>query len=287
MPRAYTRYSENEDNAIRALVAQNIDFKRFPDIMEKQGFKRRLDTTYRSRSYTLGCNAKDRRIRCNRNELPDDISEFQARVNAAFEAKKKNRPPPKFEEEILDKKNELDIAKMLREFCTSNWKPNQDCRHFEQFNLRSRPEGVIADYLIVEHEAFTSFEIKSDHDGTERLPKQIEAYDALCSECWLVTTARKFPNMKRHIPEHWGVLIATDDGLEISRKAVLYEDESLSKQSFANLAYKKELEEYAVSGRNDIETFVREAVLKRKAARRRYWNAKKGEWTIATARENK
>lgn len=54
------------------------------------------------------------------------------------------------------------------------------------------------------------FEIKSDRDTLERLPRQVELYNKIFDSVTLVCSERWVPKSKDKIPEWWGILVPYD-----------------------------------------------------------------------------
>ena len=80
-------------------------------------------------------------------------------------------------------------------------------------------QGSRADVLGVLDGYFVGFEIKSDQDTYERLKTQVKDYDRFCDFCYIVVGASHRKHVAEHVPEHWGILVVTEDGVEMDRGA--------------------------------------------------------------------
>ncbi len=79
--------------------------------------------------------------------------------------------------------------------------------------------GSRADVLGVLDGYFVGFEIKSDQDTYERLKTQVKDYDRFCDFCYIVVGASHRKHVAEHVPEHWGILVVTPEGVEMDRGA--------------------------------------------------------------------
>ena len=79
--------------------------------------------------------------------------------------------------------------------------------------------GSRADVLGVLDGYFVGFEIKSDQDTYERLKTQVKDYDRFCDFCYIVVGASHRKHVAEHVPEHWGILVVTEAGVEMDRGA--------------------------------------------------------------------
>ena len=63
----------------------------------------------------------------------------------------------------------------------------------------------ICDLMLVT-DKLTGFEIKSDSDNYERLPRQICAYNQFFDENYLVVSQTHSRSAESKVPSHWGIL---------------------------------------------------------------------------------
>lgn len=76
--------------------------------------------------------------------------------------------------------------------------------------------GTIADLLDINHQLI-GYEIKSDSDTYARLPKQIEGYNSVCRQIYMVVGESKSTSVFLHVPEFYGVVVVKrqDNGLVV------------------------------------------------------------------------
>lgn len=77
--------------------------------------------------------------------------------------------------------------------------------------------AILPDYII-------GFEIKSDSDSYQRLPKQIKFYDKFFDNNYIVVGKTHKRRVSEFVPEHWGIIciFENDDGkpsVEVLREA--------------------------------------------------------------------
>ena len=99
--------------------------------------------------------------------------------------------------------------------------------------------GSRADVLGVLDGYFVGFEIKSDHDTYERLKTQVKDYDRFCDFCYIVVGASHRKHVSEHVPDHWGILVITENGVEMDRGADDNPNARLEEQ--ITLMWKREL----------------------------------------------
>ena len=66
------------------------------------------------------------------------------------------------------------------------------------------------DFYVVT-DKLTGFEIKSDADSYERLPKQIKDYDQYFDQNYIVVGAQHIKSVAKKVPDYWGILCVTDE----------------------------------------------------------------------------
>lgn len=61
--------------------------------------------------------------------------------------------------------------------------------------------------LAVVNGKLCGFEIKSDVDSFSRLPRQIDSFNRVFDEMYVVTTGRRVAAIKKKVPEWWGIAV--------------------------------------------------------------------------------
>ena len=102
--------------------------------------------------------------------------------------------------------------------------------------------GSRADVLGVLDGYFVGFEIKSDQDTYTRLKSQVKDYDRFCDFCYIVVGASHRKHVAEHVPDHWGILVVTEDGVEMDRGADDNPEEHLLENQIT-LMWKRELQQ--------------------------------------------
>lgn len=131
-----------------------------------------------------------------------------------------------------DKKYDRDMREPLFDFLDEQF---GKIRVIEEKIIR----GSRADVLGVLDGYIVGFEIKSDHDTYVRLRTQVKDYDRFCDFCYVVVGASHRKRVAEHVPEHWGIIAVTDEGVFLDRGADDNPSAKLSEQIL--LMWKREL----------------------------------------------
>jgi hypothetical protein len=107
------------------------------------------------------------------------------------------------------------------------------------------------DVAVVNGE-LSGYEIKSDEDTLARLEGQVDAYGRVLDRAYLVTTSRHFDRALDHVPGWWGVLVARQDGPDVTlteiRPGIMNSDHD--PYSIAQLLWRDEaLDELRLNGK--------------------------------------
>ena len=73
-----------------------------------------------------------------------------------------------------------------------------------------------ADVMLVLEETLVGVEIKSDADTYTRLARQIKDYNKFFDYNYVVVGSSHFKHVDEHIPEYWGIIVATEDEQDIN-----------------------------------------------------------------------
>ena len=76
----------------------------------------------------------------------------------------------------------------------------------------------ICDLMLVT-DKLTGFEIKSDSDNYERLPRQIAAYNHFFDQNYIVVGMSHIKSVESHVPDEWGILAVEQYGIRLLRSA--------------------------------------------------------------------
>ena len=109
--------------------------------------------------------------------------------------------------------------------------------------VRTIEEKIIkksrADVLAVIDEAIIGIEIKSDNDTYTRLKTQVKDYEKFCNYCFLAIGEKHKKHAAEHVPDYWGILVITEDNVEMLRDADVCPKVKLKNQ--LNLLWRPEL----------------------------------------------
>lgn len=73
-----------------------------------------------------------------------------------------------------------------------------------------------ADVMLVLEETLVGVEIKSDADTYTRLARQIKDYNKFFDYNYVVVGSSHSKHVDEHIPEYWGIIVATEDEQNIN-----------------------------------------------------------------------
>lgn len=96
---------------------------------------------------------------------------------------------------------------------------------------------VCADVVGIAKHQMVGYEIKSDQDNLDRLPRQIKYYTWVFDKNYIVVSTKYKDRIVEHIPDSWGVLVVTDH-IEVARVALKTKNDY--KTSY-NLLWKQEI----------------------------------------------
>ena len=108
--------------------------------------------------------------------------------------------------------------------------------------VRTIEEKIIsrsrADVLAVVPGMILGFEIKSDSDTYKRLKTQVKDYEKFCDRCYVVV-GESHIHVEEHVPDHWGIIVVTEDNVIVDRDADVCPKVKINHQ--LDLLWRKEL----------------------------------------------
>lgn len=115
------------------------------------------------------------------------------------------------------KTKDFDIRISLNEQLKYNFKDDSSTLVINELSLC---QGDVRADVAVINGAIHGYEIKSDCDTLERLPKQIEFYNKVFDTITVVTGDIHFERVKSMIPKWWGICLAkvTNDSTNVTLK---------------------------------------------------------------------
>lgn len=96
-----------------------------------------------------------------------------------------------------------------------------------------------ADIFAVTDNGLVGFEIKSDADSYTRLKSQVKNYDIFFDFNYIVIGKKHKKGAEKHIPEYWGIICVSEDGVEVIKPHSANPEVRLKKQ--LELLWKREL----------------------------------------------
>ena len=104
-----------------------------------------------------------------------------------------------------------EIRKILIEYLEIR---HRKCRIFQEKSIGT---SICDLMLVTDH--LTGFEIKSDCDNYERLPRQIRSYDQFFDVNYIVVGVSHAKSIESRIPRHWGILTIDQHSVHSVREA--------------------------------------------------------------------
>lgn len=126
------------------------------------------------------------------------------------------------------------IRAALRGLLTSKYADDPDTLILDELAIWG---GEIRADLAVLNGCMHGFEIKSDADTLKRLPRQIEAYNAVFERATLVASPRHIERAITLIPGWWGVIAVESIGAEVELKPLRAEQVNPSPEADAIAAF--------------------------------------------------
>jgi len=117
--------------------------------------------------------------------------------------------------------NDLIIRSALKEVLKKKHAKDKELRIIDELGVQ---HGSVRIDIAVINGIMHGYEIKSDRDTLERLPEQVQAYNAIFDQVTLILGSKHLVDAFKMIPDWWGVETAhvNDDGVvffNIIRKA--------------------------------------------------------------------
>jgi hypothetical protein len=100
---------------------------------------------------------------------------------------------------------DLDIRKAFREYLAEVHRNEKGTLVVEEMGIC---QGQTRIDVAVVNGSLNGYEIKSDRDTLERLPKQVELYSKTLDHAWILVGSRYALDVRHHIPDWWGLMLA-------------------------------------------------------------------------------
>lgn len=96
-----------------------------------------------------------------------------------------------------------DIRTLLRETYLKKYDDGES-RVVEEMGLSAHTVRI--DIGVI-NGSFVGYEIKSEHDNLDRLPKQMAVYDQIFDNITLISGAKHVEKLRKLLPAHWGLIV--------------------------------------------------------------------------------
>ena len=119
------------------------------------------------------------------------------------------------------KTREIDIRNYLHSKVLKEHEDMNDAKIIDELKL-CQGEAIID--IAVFNGSINGYEIKSDSDTLERLPKQMEIYNKVFNKMTIVTGEKYIDNIFNIVPEWWGIIKVINGTSKIDNFAVVREN---------------------------------------------------------------
>jgi len=104
--------------------------------------------------------------------------------------------------------NDILIRSALKKFLTNHHAQDEKVRIIEEFGVQ---HGTARVDIAVVNGIMHGYEIKSDQDTLQRLPRQMEVFNSVFDKITLVVGKNHLYQAINIVPEWWGIMIAKSD----------------------------------------------------------------------------
>lgn len=98
--------------------------------------------------------------------------------------------------------------------------------------------GSICDLMVVT-DKLIGYEIKSDQDNYSRIDSQVDWYDQYFDLNYIVIGKSHVESVRKRVPNHWGIIVITEDNISITRNA--FSNKSVNRKRQLSMLWKLEL----------------------------------------------
>lgn len=104
--------------------------------------------------------------------------------------------------------NDIQIRKALKQNLVATFRTDPDTLILEELGLR---HGATRVDIVVVNGCLHGFELKSDRDSLQRLPRQVRMYSEILDYVTLVVGQRHAVKAEPAVPQWWGIQVAEHD----------------------------------------------------------------------------
>jgi len=136
--------------------------------------------------------------------------------------------------------NDADVRTLLMEELHSCYGNDPNTRVINELGInngKSRVDVAVVNGII------HGYEIKSDLDTLDRLPRQIRYYNKLFQRMTIVSSRKYYQQICELVPKWWGIKIISIDGTRLIEKRKGRKQNAQDIDTLLSLLWKKDLEE--------------------------------------------
>ncbi|MBP1970771.1 hypothetical protein J2Z83_002907 [Virgibacillus natechei] len=135
--------------------------------------------------------------------------------------------------------NDTGVRSLLIKELHSQYDNDPDTRIINELGInngKSRVDVAVVNGII------HGYEIKSDLDTLERLPRQMAYYNKLFERMTIVSSRKYYKPICETVPKWWGIKVISSDGMRLIEKRKGRKHDSQDKDILLRLLWKKDLE---------------------------------------------
>ncbi|GAB3790654.1 hypothetical protein GCM10028868_03630 [Virgibacillus kimchii] len=137
--------------------------------------------------------------------------------------------------------NDRGVRSLLLDELDTQYHNDPDTRIINELGINNGESRV--DVAVV-NGMIHGYEIKSDFDTLDRLPRQITYYNKLFERMTIVTSRKYYRQICDLVPKWWGIKIISHDGTRLIERRRGRKQSNQDKDSLLRLLWKKDLEDF-------------------------------------------
>ncbi|WP_339217909.1 sce7726 family protein [Ornithinibacillus sp. FSL M8-0202] len=136
--------------------------------------------------------------------------------------------------------NDSGVRSLLLKELKSQYQNDPDTRIVNELGIQNGQSRI--DVAVIKG-IIHGFEIKSDYDTLDRLPRQMEYYNKLFQRMTIVSSRKYYKEICEMVPKWWGIKVISSDGTRLIEKRKGRKQTSQDKDVLLGLLWKKDLED--------------------------------------------
>ncbi|GGN64104.1 sce7726 family protein [Oceanobacillus indicireducens] len=137
--------------------------------------------------------------------------------------------------------NDKGVRKLLDKELQSQYRDDPNTRIINELGInngKSRVDVAVVNGII------HGYEIKSDYDTLDRLPRQISYYNKLFQRMTIVSSRKYYQQILEMVPKWWGIKIISWDATRLIEKRKGRKQSTQDKDTLLSLLWKEDLEDF-------------------------------------------